>query len=226
MPQNGIHALAGMATRKWMPKKEWLIIGLVLGNMAPDLDNLVVAYATLAKLPDAEHFHRTFTHSIFTVAAMLIVFYTLSLLTKKERWHNFGLGFGSGILMHMALDLIFWFNGVELLWPLGGEVNFWKWFTVPDWLKILLNTGEFLFFGVYMLALASFAHRSQTDVNRRGAVKTWSYIEFGLFVVFTLLFFLSGMNGLIYQIYGGLYLLSMIVSIVLSIRMKNTIEAL
>ena len=55
MPQNGIHAIVGTAVaRNWMPKKEWLLLGVVLGNMFPDLDNLVVAYATLAKLPDPE----------------------------------------------------------------------------------------------------------------------------------------------------------------------------
>ena len=43
MPQNGIHAIVGIAARKWMPKKEWLLLGVVLGNMFPDLDNLVTA---------------------------------------------------------------------------------------------------------------------------------------------------------------------------------------
>src|SRR5262245_12189066 len=112
MPQNGIHAMLGVVTRRWMPKREWLLLGVVLGNICPDLDNLLVAYDTLAKLPYPELYHRTFTHSIFTVITVIILFYLISVMTKNEKWGNFGLGFGAGILMHILLDLVLWFNGV------------------------------------------------------------------------------------------------------------------
>jgi hypothetical protein len=49
MPQNGLHAIAGIAVSQWMPQREWLILGVVLGNMFPDLDHIAVAYATLTK---------------------------------------------------------------------------------------------------------------------------------------------------------------------------------
>jgi len=227
MPQNGIHAIVGTAiARKWMPKKEWLVLGVVLGNMFPDLDNFVVAYATLAKLPDPEHFHRTFTHSIFTLIGMLLLFYVIAAITKNEKWKNFGLGFGAGILMHVLLDLVLWFNGVELLWPLSNyELNFWSWFTTPDWLKIFLDTGEFLAFGLYFLLLGSLARQYGTDAEHQGSSKIWAYIEFGLFTLFTLLFFAIGTKGLHYTIYGALYLVTMIVSIVMTIRMKRTLES-
>jgi len=226
MPQNGIHAMVGIASRKWMPKKEWLLLGVVLGNMFPDLDNLVVAYATLAKLPNPEHFHRTFTHSIFTIIAMVLLFYIIAALTKNEKWKNFGIGFGAGIIMHILVDLVLWFNGVHLLWPLGGELNFWSWFVTPAWLKILLDTGEFLAFGLYFLMLGSLALRYGTDAERQVSSKTWAYIEFVLFALFTVLFFTVGTKGLLYQVFGGLYLLSLIVSIVITIRMKQTVETI
>jgi membrane-bound metal-dependent hydrolase YbcI (DUF457 family) len=226
MPQNGIHALVGIASRKWMPKKEWLLLGVMLGNMFPDLDNFVVAYATLAKLPEPEHFHRTFTHSIFTLIAIVALFYIIAALTKNEKWRNFGIGFGAGIVMHLLVDLVLWFNGMELLWPLGGELNFWGWFVTPVWLKILLDTGEFLAFGLYFLLLGSLALRYGTDANRQRSTKTWAYIELGLFILFTALFFIIGTKGLHYQVYGGLYLLSLIVSIVITIRMRSTITSL
>ena len=117
MAQNGLHAIVGIASRKWMPQKEWLFLGVVLGNMFPDLDNIVVAYATLAKLPDAAHYHRTFTHSVFTIVALVILFYLVAALTKNEKWKNFGIGFGAGILMHVLADFLIWFNGVDLFWP-------------------------------------------------------------------------------------------------------------
>jgi membrane-bound metal-dependent hydrolase YbcI (DUF457 family) len=226
MPQNGIHAMVGIASRKWMPKKEWLLLGVVLGNIFPDLDNLVVAYATLAKLPDPEHFHRTFTHSVFTIFVLVLLFYMVAALTKKEQWKNFGVGFGTGILMHMVVDLVLWFNGVELLWPFGGELNFWSWFVTPAWLKILLDTGEFLAFGFYFLVLSSLAVRYGTDSAQQASSKTWAYIEFGLFILFTALFFMVGTKGLLYQVFGGLYLLSLIVSVIITIRMRQTVETI
>jgi membrane-bound metal-dependent hydrolase YbcI (DUF457 family) len=209
-----------------MPKREWLLLGVVLGNMFPDLDNLVVAYATLAKLPNPEHYHRTFTHSVFTIIAMVLLFYIIAAITKNEKWKNFGIGFGAGIVMHILVDLVLWFNGVELLWPIPFDLNFWSWFTTPPWLKILLDTGEFLAFGLYFLLLGSLAMRHGTDADRQRTSKTWAYIELALFVLFTALFFIVGTKGLQYQVYGGLYLLSLIVGVVITIRMKQTVETI
>jgi hypothetical protein len=230
MPQNGIHAMVGIATRKWMPKKEWLLLGVVLGNMFPDLDNLVVAYANLALGQSAaeagEMYHRTFTHSVFTILAMVILFYIVGAVTKNEKWKNFGNGFGAGILLHMLVDLVIWFNGVPLFWPLGGELNFWAWFTVPGWLKILLDTGEFLAFGLYFMLLVSLSRKNGTDTNKQRLTNVWAYVEFGLFVLFTALFFVVGTKGLQYTIFGALYLISLIAGMVITTKMKNTVETL
>jgi len=226
MPQNGIHAMVGIASRMWMPKREWLLLGVVLGNMFPDLDNLVVAYTTLAKLPDPEQYHRTFTHSVFTILAVVVLFYIIAIMTKNERWNNLGMGLGAGILMHILVDLILWFNGVELLWPLGSELNFWSWFTTPPWLKILLDTGEFLAFGLYFLLLVSLSQRQGTNAELRKTTRMWGYIEFFLFIVFTALFFTIGTEGLQYKIFGVLYLVSLIVGMVITAKMKRTIETI
>jgi membrane-bound metal-dependent hydrolase YbcI (DUF457 family) len=223
MPQNGIHAMVGVAARKWMPHKEWLLLGVVLGNMAPDLDNLTVAYATLTG-GDTHGLHRTFTHSVFTILAVLILFYVIGIFSKNQKWTNLGLGLGAGILMHILVDLVAWFGGVEIFWPLGGEINFWSWFTVPLWLNILLETGEFLVFGLYFLLLGSLARKHNTDASRQGSTKTLAYVEFALFILFACLFFLNGNTGLPYTIFGALYLLSMIVAMVMTTRMRNTIE--
>jgi membrane-bound metal-dependent hydrolase YbcI (DUF457 family) len=225
MPQNGVHAIAGMAARKWMPQREWLYLGVVLGNMFPDLDNLAVAYATLTK-SDPHGLHRTFTHSIFTILVILLLFYLVAALTRNQKWNNFGVGFGIGILMHILLDLILWFNGVELLWPIRYELNFWSWFSVPVWLNILLETGEFLSFGLYFLLLASLARRQNTDREHQRSSKAWAYIEFVLFLVFAVLFFSFGAEGVQYTIFGALYLISMLIAIVITIQMRKTVESL
>jgi membrane-bound metal-dependent hydrolase YbcI (DUF457 family) len=226
MPQAGLHAIVGVASRRWMLRREWLLLGVVLGNMFPDLDNLVVAYATLAKLPDPEGFHRTFTHSVFTILAVLVLFYILASITRDEKWRNFGIGFGAGTLMHILLDLVIWFNGVYVLWPVDFELNFWGWFTTPAWLNVLLGTGEFLAFGLYFLLLGSLADRHGTDASRQRMSKMWAYVELALFLLFTFLFFIVGSEGMQYQVFGGLYLLSMILAMVLTIQMRRTVESL
>jgi membrane-bound metal-dependent hydrolase YbcI (DUF457 family) len=223
MPQNGIHAIAGVAVRKWMPDREWLVLGVVLGNMVPDLDNIAVAYATLTKA-DSHGLHRTFTHSIFTSIAVIVLFYLIAALTKNQKWNNLGLGLGMGILMHILLDIILWFNGVEILWPIRYELNLWRWFSMPDWLKILLDTGEFLAFGLYFLLLHSLAGRQNTDRERQGMPRTWASVQFVLFVLFTVLFFTVSPTGLPYTIFGALYLVSMIVAVVVTIQMRKTLE--
>lgn len=225
MPQAGVHAIIGTVARKWMPQKEWLLLGVVLGNLFPDLDNLAVAYATLTRV-DSHGLHRTFTHSIFTILVIIVLFAILATLTKNQKWNNFGAGFGIGILMHILLDLVLWFNGVELLWPIRYELNFWSWFVVPDWLKIVLDTGEFFAFGLYFLLLNSLAQQQNTDTERQGSSRTWAYIEFIIFILFTALFFSIGAKGLPYTIFGALYILSLIVGIVITIRMRQTVESI
>jgi membrane-bound metal-dependent hydrolase YbcI (DUF457 family) len=170
--------------------------------------------------------HRTFTHSIFTIIAVVILFGIIAALTRNRKWTNFGMGFGLGILMHILLDLVLWFNGVELFWPIRYELNFWSWFSMPEWLTMLLDTGEFLAFGLYFLLLASLARQQNTDVQHQIFSKIWMYIEFALFVSFTALFFSIGAEGLPRTIYGVLYLLSIIIAIVLTIQMSKTVETL
>lgn len=227
MSQAGLHAIVGTVTRKWMPRKEWLLLGVLLGNLFPDLDNLVVAYATIAKLSEPEGYHRTFTHSIFTILALMLLFYFIGAITRNWKWNNFGLGFGIGILMHIGVDLVLWFHGVELFWPFSMyELNFWSWFVTPVWLKILIDTGEFLMFGLFYLLLGSLAQKQGTDAQRRRSLRMWAILQFTLFVLFTLMFFVLGTKGLHYTLYGGLYLLSLLITIILTIRMRRTVDVL
>lgn len=225
MPQNGIHAIAGVAVRRWMPQREWLLLGVVLGNMVPDLDNLAVAYATLTG-GDSHGLHRTFTHSLFTILTVLVGFYLVAALTRNWKWNNLGIGLGIGILMHILLDLVLWFNGVELFWPIRYELNFWRGIETPGWLGILLETGEFLGFGLYFLLLGSLARQLHTDTEHSNSTRIWMYIEFLLFVIFTALFFNLGTEGLPYTVFGALYLLSAVVAVVITVQMRQTVETL
>lgn len=222
MAQAGIHSVIGVAVRKWAPKAEWLVLGILLGNLFPDTDNLAVAIATVAKLP-TEGLHRTFTHSLFTITAILAIFYIISALTKKSRWNALGIGLGIGVLMHILLDLLVWYNGVDILWPIPSWVNLWSGYTPPEWFDKLMLPAEYLFLALYFLLLYFMALKNNTDQSYQKPLRAWIIIQAVLFVVFTALVYMMSKGFTI--INGAVYLLSLFLAIGVTIRMRKTIEA-
>lgn len=222
MAQAGMHALVGMATRKWTKVGEWLLLGTVLGSFIPDMDNVAVAVATLTKTP-TDGLHRTMTHSVFFVVAVVTIFYFVGIWKKDARWNNLGLGLGLGILLHTLLDLVLWFNGVALFWPIPVWVNLWANVMPPEWWMKLMDPAEFLFLGLYLWALGSWARKAGTDGEFMGKHRVWMWLEFALFVVFTPLAYIMTKGFL--TIFGALYLFSLFMTFFVTIRMRKTVEA-
>lgn len=222
MAQAGMHGLVGMAVRKIGGKKEWLLLGLLLGSVIPDMDNVGVAVATLMKLPTAG-IHRTLTHSIFFFAAVVILFYAISKLKKDIRWNNLGLGLGLGMLLHSLLDLLLWFNGVAIFWPLPLWVNLWTNVTPPEWFMKFMDPAEFLFFALFLWALGNWARKFSTDGGFLKTHRIWFILEIVLFVIFTPLAYLITKGFL--TIFGAVYLFSLFMIFFVTIRMRNTVEA-
>jgi membrane-bound metal-dependent hydrolase YbcI (DUF457 family) len=221
MAQAGIHGLIGAAAGKFTPKLEWLVLGIILGSLFPDLDNYAVAVATLAKL-DTHGIHRTFTHSIFTILAVVIVFFVIAQVRKERRWANLGLGLGIGIGLHIALDLLIWFNGVELLWPFGGYVNLWEGVSPPEWFAKFMDPAEFLFFALFFAWLAKAARANQTNLDFLGSLRLWTIAMVVLLVVFTPLAYMMSKGFL--TIFGVAYLVSSTAAFLITIRMRQTVE--
>jgi len=221
MAQAGIHGLICLPLRKWMVNHEWLMLGVVLGSMLPDIDNLAVAVATLTKV-STEGLHRTFTHSLFTVVGIIVVFYLVRLITKQPRWHNLGIGLGLGVLMHILLDLLIWFDGVEILWPIPFWLNLWKNVTPPGWWMTLMMPVELLFFALFFLTLYSLARKQDSDQSFLNKLRFWTGLEVFLFLVFLVLAYTLSKGYL--TIFGAIYLLSLGLSIGIAVRMRATIE--
>ena len=222
MAQAGIHGIVGLAVRQWTPRKRWLMVGIVLGNLAPDLDNLAVAAASLIG-GSTEGLHRTFTHSLFTAAGITILGYLVAWLTKRRRWGNLGLGLAIGMLMHIALDLVIWFNGVQILWPLPWWINFWGAIQLPEWWDQLIMPAEFLFFALFFYGLGVMARQSRTDLNFQGRLRFWTIVQGALFIVFSVLALVMTAGFMI--VYGAVYLLSLFLAAGITIRMRQTLEA-
>jgi membrane-bound metal-dependent hydrolase YbcI (DUF457 family) len=215
--------MVGMATRKWTGAREWMLLGAVLGSVTPDLDNLAVAVATLTG-GSTEGLHRTATHSVFFVALVVAVFYVVGAMKKEERWRNLGYGLGLGILLHVLVDLVLWFNGVYMFWPLGGEVGLWMeypkgWEWFHDFNE---QAAEFLCFGIYLWMLGSWARKFGTDGEFLKKLQYWTWFEFALFAVF---FVLLLVGKVFTTISGGLYLVSILMVFFVTIRMRKTVES-
>ena len=222
MAQAGMHGMVGMAVRKLTGRKEWLLLGILLGSVIPDMDNVGVAVATVAKLP-TEGIHRTMTHSIFFAITVAVVFYIIGQAKKTERWSNLGVGLGLGILLHSLLDFVLWFNGLEFFWPLGGEINFWANSTPPEWFMKFMDPAEFLFFGLYLWALGTWARKFNTNAEFLKTHRIWMILEFALFAIFTPLVYLMTKGYL--TIFGAFYLFSIFMVFFVTIRMRKTVEA-
>ena len=223
MAQAGIHSMVGMAVRKWTPARKWLMLGIVLGNLFPDADNLAVAVATLMG-KSTEGLHRTFTHSLFFVAAIILVFYGVAWASKRSQWGNLGLGLGIGVLMHILLDLLIWFNGVEILWPLPSWVNLWPNASLPEWWTKLMMPVENLFFALFFVLLASTAQKHNTDSDYLSKLRIWTWVQGILFVVFMVMVYTMKSGFL--TIFGAVYLLSLGLAFGITIRMRRTVEAI
>ena len=227
MAQAGLHALVGVVTQKMSVRKTWLFLGVLLGSMFPDMDNYLVAIGTVTGVENpGEVFHRTFTHSVFTILFMILVFFVVGAVRKDDRWRNLGVGFGVGIALHMLLDLVIWYNGVPLFWPLGTELNFWEGVEKPALLEKLLNPAELLFFGLFFFWLLRSAQNTNTNVPLRPVVRMWMNVMFFLFFLFAFLAFmnLGGFTKTLDMIYGVVYLVGLTAAFFYTIKMRASFE--
>lgn len=222
MAQAGIHGLVGLAMRKMSVKKEWLLLGVVAGNMAPDLDALAVAYATLTS-GDAHGLHRTWSHSIPFMVLVVAIFYVLSAVVKSRRVGNLGLGLGIGMLTHSLLDLVIWFRGVQLFWPFYPEINFWASYTPPAWWADKFESAvEFGLIALFLFMLGRLASKQATDIEFLPKLNIWIGTETALFVIFLVLVYVWAGY---FIAYGAAYILSLIMAVTITFRMRKTIEA-
>ncbi len=221
MAQAGIHALLGAALRVKTQKRELLLLGVILGNLLPDLDNLAVAIATLSG-NSVEGLHRTFSHSLITTVVIFGLFYLIGQAAKKQAWINLGAGLGIGMVMHILIDLLVWFDGVEILWPIPSWINLWEGVSPPQWWSDLMMPIEFLFMAGFIVLLGNWAQKTDTNLAYLKTLRIWAVILVGLFIVFTALVYTLESGFLVP--FGAAYLVALGLVIGVTLRMKKTIN--
>jgi len=220
MAQAGIHALIGIGSCRWAHHRTWLALGIVLGNVLPDIDILAMAVATIAGWP-AEGLHRTFTHSVFTAAFVAGISCVVGWANRRPQWKDLGVGLGVGILMHIAVDLVIWFRGVAILWPLPSDIDFWRGVDVPGWWKTFELPAEFLCFSLLFVTLHQLANSRRTDQEVLPKLQALAWIQFLLFLA---LWVVAHTWSQKYRIvHGAFYLPSLGLAIGVIVRMRRTL---
>ena len=221
MAQVGIHALLGASLRSKVQKRELLLIGLILGNLLPDTDNLAVAFATITG-NSTDGLHRTFTHSFITALGIGILLVVASRIWKRPSLANLGVGLGLGFVIHILVDLLVWFDGVQILWPFPQWVNFWENVSPLQWWNKLMMPVEFLFLAGYLMLLSRWAQETKSNLDFLPVLRIWIMISLGGFVLFTVLVYLMESGFKIP--YGAMYLVMLGIVIWATIRMRQTVE--
>jgi|TARA_B110000196_G_scaffold186446_1_gene159838 membrane-bound metal-dependent hydrolase YbcI (DUF457 family) len=226
MAQAGIHALIGLQSKRAIPYEKGLYPSIIIGSLIPDLDILIVALSSIfiSIERSTEIFHRTFSHSFFTLVIVYLLFMILGEMKKSQFLKTIGKGFTIGILLHIITDTFLWFHGIHFLWPLPlSEFNLWESTHIPAIIRNFILSSEFLFFRIYAWFLLN---QYLSNPVKNGWFTTflskWMKIEFILFIAFT--FFTYFEIPSFKLLFGLAYIPSLIMAIISTILMWQSIE--
>lgn len=230
MAQSGFHGIIGLyGNEAYWQKKDWepaekkaLKFGFVLGNIVPDLDliPLVLLYLYNSKLALA--MHRTFTHSLFTAAAVYLFFYF-------RRQRGLAVGLAAGMILHSLVDILVWFSGVELFWPLNllgwpVSVNLWTHYQPPEIVSSLLGAADYLAYGLYFTYLGQLALRQERCLDFLPRLNLYRWLQWILTIIFVVLAFLVRLSLFNIIHYALFTLIMMPLAIYATFKLRPVIE--
>ena len=228
MAQAGLHAALGYQLRRIVPIEKRLLPAVIFGAILPDLDTVIVAIGSLF-YPIAHSealFHRTFSHSFFTIIMIYLLFASLAEWKKQRIYKSIGKGLVLGMLSHIIIDTFFWFREIQFLWPLPLEpFNFWSFWEVPGWFHRSMLTMEFFFFYWYAWFLIS-NHIKQP--NRQSWIvkylQYWKSYGGILFLIFIFLAYWEPAGFLV--IFGAAYIPSIIIALWATYMSRDALDIL
>lgn len=203
--------------------------GLVLGNIIPDADFFLLGPTYFFNSSLALSMHRTWSHSVLVQGVVCLLLLWLWARSDPAR-RGFVKGLWIGMLMHCAADVLMWFSGIDLLWPLGhwgvpSRVDLWAWFTPPGWLSNLLGAFDYLAFALFFAYLARVAVQRGVDLDMVRRVRVANRALYGLLAVFTMLSFVLARSPGLYNVldYAFFIVVFLPVEIWVLLRMRETI---
>jgi len=226
MAQAGIHALIGLQSKRIIPHEKGLYPAIIIGSLIPDLDIIIVALSSvfLSIEKGTEIFHRTFSHSFFTLVIVYLLFMVTGEMKKSQFLKTLGKGFAIGILLHIIADTFLWFHGIHFLWPLPlSKFNLWESRHIPVIIRNFILSSEFLFFRIYAWFLLN-QYLSNPVENGWFVIfiSKWMKVEFLLFIVFIVFTYFEIPSFKL--LFGLAYIPSLIMAIISTILMWHSIE--
>lgn len=182
------------------------VVGFVLGNLIPDADWVPLVMVYLVDPELAMTMHRGFTHSLLAAGLPALGCSVVAWITRDHGVRGLGWGLALGMLGHAFLDLLLWFDGVDLLWPLGyfgyhSFINLWGSFRTPPVIGRLLSACEYLSYSVFYTYLEHMARETERSLRlipalqRLRGVMNWLT---GVFLLLALLLEKMPFNLLLY----------------------------
>ena len=227
MAQVGLHAALGYQLNRIIPYEKRLFPSLIIGSMLPDLDIIIVSIATLFyPISQAESiFHRTFSHSLFTLIFVYLSFSIVSEIKKTPLLKSIGKGITLGMLSHLLIDTLTWFRQIDILWPLPMEpFNLWYFFDAPPLVSQILLIFEFFCFRWYAWFLIT---KHLNYPNQQSWIikylQTWKNWESILFVFFIILALWNPSNLII--LFGAAYIPSLIMMLWATYMSRDALES-
>ena len=227
MAQAGLHVALGYQFQRIIPYERRLFPAIIFGAILPDLDILVVAIGSLFNpiSHSEELFHRSFTHSFFTLITMYLLFAILAEWKKRPVFKSIGKGLALGMLSHIILDTFLWFRAIQFLWPLPLEpFNLWSLWETPDWIHRSMLVLEFFFFRWYAWFLINKHLRMP---NRHSWIiqylQIWKRWETIFFILFPLLALWN--PPIFFVLFGGAYIPSLIMALWATYMSRNALES-
>jgi len=235
MAQSGIHAFSGIVLSKLFKQEKWFTPSLIFGAILPDIDILFSAIAFLFgySIIEAEGIHRTFTHSIFTVIIIYLIFLSIKDITADEKFKIIGKGICIGISFHIILDIFLWFHEICLLWPLQPYLieptNIWGNLSLIEYplFKKALLAVEFIMFRVYGWFLINKFINSKNTTTSNWFIKyitKWIRLEFIFFIFFLLLIYLNINTNMYLILFTLIYIPSLIMALISTYILRDVIQ--
>ena len=227
MPQAGLHAVVGYQVRRIIPYKKRFLPAVIFGAILPDLDVVAVVIGSLFyPISQSEKlFHRSFSHSFFTIILIYLLFAILAEWKNNPTLKSIGKGLVLGMLTHIILDTFFWFREIHFLWPLPIEpFNLWNFWEAPEWLHQTMLVLEFFCFRWYAWFLIT-----QHLKNPQGTswlikyLNIWMGWETGFLVFFTLLAYWNPPFFII--LFGAAYIPSLIMALWATYMSRDALES-
>jgi len=227
MAQIGLHAYFALSLKNRLPKKRWFFVSFLFGSIFPDIDALFTTIASLFISIDKsiEIFHRTFTHNIFLVIFIYLLFLIFYEIKKNKVYLFIGNGLMLGMLFHLCIDTFLWFDSIHLLWPLPtNRIDMWPTLSISNWIAELIMFFEFIFFRLFAWELTKIIiHSPFKNGKHLQSLNYFSKIQLFFLISFSIFSYLLD-GKVIYYIFSLYYTPSMIAIIYYVYKLKDSIN--